>query len=168
MPFAIRDAVRDDAEALVALRLAIFAQTDFLLYGAGEYKATPAEVADQIDKIPGLGHSRALVAVEDGELAGMLNAWGSAIPRIRHAATLALGVRRASWGRGIGAALLAEVIRWAPGAGLKRLELFVAVGNHRAIALYERMGFQFEGTRRHAYVIRGEPVDDWMMAYVFD
>ena len=91
---------------------------------------------------------------------------GSAVPRLRHAATIALGIRRSHWGCGVGAALLQETVRWAPSAGISRLELFVAAGNTRAIALYQRLGFKQEGSRKRAYIIRGRPVDDLLMARV--
>lgn len=61
-----------------------------------------------------------------------------------------------------------EALRWAPSVGLSRLELFVMTTNTRAIALYERLGFKFEGVRRRAYIINGVGVDDHLMAYVFE
>ena len=56
----------------------------------------------------------------------------------------------------------------APTVGLSRLELFVMTTNTRAIALYEHLGFRFEGERRRAYVINGACVDDHLMGYVFE
>jgi ribosomal protein S18 acetylase RimI-like enzyme len=44
-------------------------------------------------------------------------------------------------GRGIGAALVAEVIAWARGRGLRRLLLDVGAHNAPALRLYERAGF---------------------------
>ena len=79
-----------------------------------------------------------------------------------------VGVLRAYWGQGVGRALLIEALRWAPSAGISRVELFVMRENSRAIALYERLGFRVEGSRRHAYVINGQPVDDLLMAYIYE
>lgn len=50
-------------------------------------------------------------------------------------------------GRGVGTGLLAEAKRWAAAHGVHRLELTVMAHNHRAIGLYERMGFSVEGRR---------------------
>lgn len=44
-------------------------------------------------------------------------------------------------GRGIGAALVGEVVAWARGSGLRRLYLDVGLHNAGARRLYERMGF---------------------------
>ena len=166
--FAIRDATPEDAVALISLRQAVFAQTDFMLYGPGEYSATPEEVASQLRRIAGSGHSRSLVAARSDELIGFLGVSGSSIPRLRHSASIAVGVLRQWWGRGIASSLLAEVLAWAPSAGLSRLELFVMKNNPRAIALYERAGFRVEGSRRRAYVVNHASVDDLLMARVIE
>jgi len=166
--FSIRDASPDDAAALISLRKAIFGETNFMLYAPSEYSASPDELAAQLAKIRSSGHSRSLVAETNDNLIGFLGASGTPVPRLRHSAQLFLGVLRAHWRTGVGSALLAEIIRWAPTAGLSRLELFVMKSNSRAIALYERLGFRVEGHRRRAYMIDGVPVDDELMAYVFD
>lgn len=168
MPYSIRDAVAEDASALSALREAVFGETQFMLYGAGEYSASPAELAEQLGRIRASTHSRSLMADHDGELVGFLGVAGSSIARLRHSANLFLGVLRAHRGQGAGRALLDEGIRWAPTAGLSRLELHVMKGNTRAIELYERAGFRVEGSRRRAYMIDGKPVDDLVMAYLFE
>jgi ribosomal protein S18 acetylase RimI-like enzyme len=49
-------------------------------------------------------------------------------------------------GRGVGGALIAEVIAWARGRGLRRLVLDVGAHNGSARRLYERAGFVPTGT----------------------
>lgn len=164
----IRDARPDDAAAYVALQKAIFGETDFMLFAPDEYLVTPEDASAQLEKIASSGSGRRLLAIDQGDLVGFLGASGSPIPRIRHSAQLVIGVLRSHWGRGVGRALMTEAIRWAPTVGLSRLELFVMKPNSRAISLYERMGFRVEGYRRRAYVVDGVPVDDQLMAYVFE
>jgi RimJ/RimL family protein N-acetyltransferase len=164
----IRDALPQDAVASIALRKAIFGETDFLLYAPDEYVSTPEELSAQLESITASGHSRSLLAEIDRTPVGLLGAIGSSVPRLRHAAQLYVGVLRSYWSRGVGSALLAEVLAWAPSAGISRLELFVMKDNARAIALYERFGFRAEGARRRAYIINGQPVDDLLMAYVYE
>jgi GNAT superfamily N-acetyltransferase len=50
--------------------------------------------------------------------------------------------------RGIGAALVESVALWTRERGGDRLVLWVACGNHAAIALYRRCGFEPTGSRR--------------------
>ena len=168
MAAVIRDALPQDAAASIALRKAIFAETDFLLYAPDEYLTTPEELSAQTQRMTLSSHSRSMLAELDGTLVGLLGAIGSSIPRLRHSAQLYVGVLRNYWGRGVGIALLADVQAWAPRAGISRLELFVMTDNARAIALYERFGFRVEGTRRRAYIINGRSVDDLLMAYVYE
>jgi len=56
-------------------------------------------------------------------------------------------VRGQGWGR----AMLQAAIDHARGAGMHKVELEVWPDNARAIALYERFGFQTEGMRRDHY-----------------
>ena len=168
MSVAIRSAVPEDAEDLVALRRTILGETDFLLYAPADYVVSVVEASEQIERVTKSGHSRTIVASIDSTLVGVLNVMGSSIPRIRHSATIALGVRRSHWGQGVGSRLFEEALRWAPSAGLSRLELYVALDNTRAISLYHKFGFRVEGKRSRAYVINGKPVDDQLMAYVFE
>ena len=45
-------------------------------------------------------------------------------------------------GRGVGEALIAEVVRWAGARGAPAIVLSVKVGNDPAASLYRRMGFE--------------------------
>jgi RimJ/RimL family protein N-acetyltransferase len=164
----LRDALPTDAEELVPFRRELFGQTEFMLYGPGEYTQTPAEAAAQIERMAQIPTCRSLIAEVDQQFVGMLGVVGSPVPRVRHAGTLVLGVLRNSWGQGVATAMMTEAIRWAPTVGLSRLELFVMTTNTRAMALYERLGFNVEGRRRRAYVINGVAVDDYLMSYIFD
>ena len=164
----IRDVVPQDAEKLVAFRQTLFGETDFLLYGQGEYSLTVAEVTSQIERGSQISTNRSLVAENDGNFIAFLGIIGSPIPRLRHSAHLALGVSHAWWSRGVATDLMKEAFRWAPTVGLSRFELSVMTTNTRAIALYERLGFKVEGLRRRAYMINGVAVDDHVMGYVFE
>jgi len=162
----IRDAVPEDAVGLIDLRRTIFGESDFMLYAPDEYSDSDDAMAKRIGGMSRSGHSRLVLAFADRVLAGFLGVTGSDIPRRRHVAYVALGVLRAHWGRGIAGAMLKETLRWAPTAGISRLELGVMSGNRRAIELYERVGFRVEGTKKRAYLIGGRPVDEHFMAYI--
>jgi RimJ/RimL family protein N-acetyltransferase len=53
---------------------------------------------------------------------------------------------------GLGAALMTEGIAQARTRRMHRVELTVVAENHRAIRLYEKMGFQREGLKRENYL----------------
>ena len=108
-----------------------------------------------------------LVACVDGEVIG--NAGLNHVRGLRRAHAMAIGiaVRDDFAGRGVGSALLAEIVAIADGwLNVFRLELTVYSDNARALALYRKFGFEVEGTHR-AYALRdGRYVDATCMARI--
>ena len=106
-----------------------------------------------------------LVAEIDGKVIGMIGLTRESMPRRQHAGYIGMAVHDAYAGRGAGTALMAAVIDLADNwLQLKRLELGVYADNARAIALYERFGFEREGLYR-AYAWRdGAYTDSLAMA----
>ena len=105
-----------------------------------------------------------LAAVIDGKVIGMIFL-AREENRRSHVGSIGMAVHDAYAGRGAGTALMAAVIDLADNwLQLKRLELGVYADNARAIALYERFGFEREGLNR-AYAWRdGAYADSLMMA----
>lgn len=60
--------------------------------------------------------------------------------------------------------MIEDTVRWAPGAGVRRLELTVHTTNLRAIAVYLRAGFEVEGRRRSSLFVEGRYVDEYLMS----
>ena len=85
--------------------------------------------------------------------------------RRRHAADLDMGVADDLNGRGIGTALLQELLDAADEwFDIRRIELTVFHDNQRAIRLYERHGFEREGLHRAFAYRDGAYVDAIPMA----
>jgi putative acetyltransferase len=89
-----------------------------------------------------------LAAVIGGKVIGLLGlSRGEA--RRSHVGSIGMAVHDAYAGRGVGTALMAAAVDLADNwLQLKRLELSVYADNGRAIALYERFGFEREGLAR--------------------
>lgn len=106
-----------------------------------------------------------LVAIYDGTLVGTAGLHPEKNARRRHVAGIGMGVADSFSGRGIGTALLAELLSMADNwLGLARLELTVYSDNAAAIHLYSKFGFDIEGTHK-AYALRnGVYVDAHCMA----
>lgn len=85
--------------------------------------------------------------------------------RRAHAASLGIGVHDAWQRRGIGDALMAELLDLADNwLGLRRVELHVYTDNHAALALYRKFGFEVEAHQRGAVLRRGVLIDCFFMA----
>ena len=107
-----------------------------------------------------------LVACVEAEIVGMLSLMPTTpSPRRKHVGWLGMVVHDKWQSKGVGTALMKAAIDLADNwLNLKRLELVVYADNARAIALYERFGFEREGLNR-AYAWRaGAYADSLMMA----
>jgi len=103
-----------------------------------------------------------LVAVIEGKVIGALGLTRGEARRA-HVGWIGMAVHDAYAGRGAGTALMAALVDLADNwLQLKRLELGVYADNARAIALYERFGFEREGLNR-AYAWRGGAYADSLM-----
>ena len=107
-----------------------------------------------------------LAVTDDGELVGGAGLHPtSASPRKRHVMMLGMQVQPAWQRRGVGTLLLQSLCDYADHwLGLLRLELEVYADNHRAQALYRRLGFVEEGRHRCDALRDGVYVDSLSMA----
>jgi putative acetyltransferase len=86
-------------------------------------------------------------------------------PRRQHACTIGMGVHDDWQGKGVGTALMRASVDLADNwLNLRRLELEVYTDNEAAIRLYERFGFEREGTLRQYAYRNGRYVDSYLMA----
>lgn len=155
----------DDAESFTALMNddAVYPQTMQLPY-------TDAALWRERLKDPGGPGSMdlSLVAVAESKVVGTagIHPAGPAVRR-RHAMGLGITVAREWQGRGIGDLLMMALChhadRWL---GVQRLELTVYVDNARAVALYQKHGFEIEGTLRAFAMRDGVLVDAFTMARI--
>src|ERR1051326_3823880 len=106
-----------------------------------------------------------LVAVVDGRVVGQLGLHVVETPRRRDVGGFGMAVHDDYQGRGVGSALMAAMLDLADNwLGLRRIELEVWADNARAIHVYEKFGFEIEGTGRQYARRAGELVDAHFMA----
>ncbi|GAA0116092.1 GNAT family N-acetyltransferase [Clostridium senegalense] len=85
--------------------------------------------------------------------------------RVRHSASIGIMIRREYQGKGIGRALMENLIDLADNwLMLVRLELGVFTDNEKAINLYKALGFEIEGKRKYALIKNGKYEDEYIMA----
>lgn len=142
----------------------------FALYNQPSFRdATLALPYESLDAVKAWASPRSprdlhLVAETDGRAVGAA-ALRPFYGRRAHAAEFWLGVNESFAGRGIGSRLLAAIIDTAENwLNVTRIEMTVFVDNARAIALYERFGFEIEGTLKAASFRDGVFADVHCMA----
>lgn len=109
--------------------------------------------------------NRQWIAVVNQEIAGFCDLHVAPRSRMAHRASFGLSVRKAYWHQGIATALLKAMMDYAqsqPSIAIIAIE--VVEDNDRAIALYERFGFQKVG-----YLQKFFRIDDQELgAYIMD
>ena len=107
-----------------------------------------------------------LVACAGEEVVGSLGLETSPTrPRMRHVGSIGMAVRDDWQGKGVGTALMRAALDLADNwLNLTRVELTVYTDNAAGIALYEKFGFEVEGTHRRYAFRNGAYVDAYSMA----
>jgi L-phenylalanine/L-methionine N-acetyltransferase len=112
--------------------------------------------------------SYSLVACVEDEVVGEISLHTSPTRwRMRHVGSIGMAVRDDWQGKGIGTALMEAALDLADNwLNLTRIELRVYTDNAAAIALYEKFGFEVEGTHHRLAFRYGEYVDGYSMARI--
>ncbi|MFW6074829.1 MAG: N-acetyltransferase family protein [Chloroflexota bacterium] len=160
----IREATPGDAPQLLELKLQLDSETTSMMLEPGERSQSIEAERRAIQEAVDRPNSTILIAAGEGEITGYLEVTGGEFRRNAHVGVVVIGVRRASAGRGIGTQLFQALERWATPAGITRLELTVLTDNKPAIHLYQKMGFEIEGTRRASMNVAGDRKDEYWMA----
>lgn len=145
----------------------IFAIYDHeVLHGTATFDTEPKSAAERLAWLrdDGQGKYPILVAERDGAIAGWarLYAWSTRCAYAR-AAENAVYVHREHRGRGVGGALLAELIRLAPQRGIHVLLARIVEGNPASVALHEAHGYQTIGLMRRVGEKFGRVLDVRLM-----
>jgi putative acetyltransferase len=105
-----------------------------------------------------------LVAEVEGTVVGIAGLHVSPRARERHTAWLGINVHTAHQREGIGKSLMSAILDIADNwLKLKRVELSVFTENEPAIALYKKMGFVVEGTKKYSAVRNEVHIDEYLM-----
>jgi len=141
----IRPIARDDADAVWAIFHAVVAAGDTYVFAPD----APREAA--LDYFFGDG-VRACVAVEGDAVLGMYRLVPNQRDLGAHVANASFMVAPGAHGRGIGEALARHCLREARRLGYRAMQFnFVVASNRRAVALWQRLGFDIVGTLPQAF-----------------
>lgn len=166
MEFIIRPALPSDAPGFNALRRMpgvfenILGMPSEPLSRSEEYLAHPDRNAHRMVAVTRTPAGEELVI-------GTCGLTVSDHPRTRHTGSLGIMVHAGYQGMGVGNRLMASVLEIADNwLMLVRVELTVFCDNERAIALYQKHGFEIEGKKRMAAVRAGRYEDEYLMARI--
>ena len=141
--------VSDAAEMIDYLRDTA-GETPFLMRTPEEVTMSVEAEAAFLEKICASDNNVMIVCEVNGVIAGNCQIARKTHIKSRHRATVAIALRQAYWGLGIGSRMFEEMIDIARGWGVMQLELEFIEGNTRGRALYEKYGFRIVGLRPNA------------------
>jgi ribosomal protein S18 acetylase RimI-like enzyme len=161
---SIRKGRREDAPLLAAAERAIASVP-------GELASKPDEIDDDavrkmIVDLNDCGRGNYLVAEHAGVVVGHAFLESLFLAATSHVVRLTIAVHKGHQRRGVGWALIDELLRWArSNPRVEKVELHVRSSNERAIALYRSLGFVEEGRKtRRLKIGPNEYLDDVYMA----
>ena len=167
--FTIRNAVGEDAPAILDYMTRVDRETTFLAREPGEFEKNYSLETETalLDKQAESGASLYLIAVsKNGTIAAScICSFQTGRARTRHRADLAISVRQDYQRQGLARQLMEVQETWCRSQGIEKLCLEVDTKNLPAIRLYLSQGFVVEGTiHRETKMADGTYRDLYMMA----
>ena len=150
----IRSVKKHDAQAILKLSEDVIDEEIFQLTSSTEFKMTIEAEENWIESHSVNPNKIILVAEINSKILGMLDFSNGHRQRIAHTGEFGMSVEKSARDQGIGALLLKVLVHWATtNETIEKIGLNVHANNERAIALYKKMGFEIEGTRKrdHKY-----------------
>lgn len=151
--YIIRSAIPTDAMTLSKLRVQIDGETENLDREPGEAFIDELGFKELIQTDSKEPRNLFLVAVVEDQIVGFSRCEGPTLKRFVHKVEFGVCVLQDYWGYGIGKNLLAESIAWADANGIQKIALNVLEMNDKAIKLYQKLGFEIEGTLKNDKVL---------------
>ena len=166
----LREAEKTDTAELIAFLNQVGSESDYMTLDEAGILMNQEEMASFIERQATSSNQLYLLALLNGEIAGLVNITADFHERIRHIGQVFVVVKKAFWNQGLGRILLEETLTWAEDSQvIRRLELSVQVRNERAVHLYKDLGFEIEGLqKRGAYLKEGKFLDVYLMGKLID
>ena len=162
----IRRCEINDADNMLKMLLELDKETEYMLFEADERPNDINRVKAMINQSIN-GDNLLLIATEDDNIIGFLSAQRGILRKIKHTAYIVVGIRERFRGKGIGKKLFCDLDLWAKENNISRLELTVMCPNSMAKQLYEKSGFEVEGTKRNAIFMNGKYIDEYYMSKIY-
>jgi RimJ/RimL family protein N-acetyltransferase len=164
MNFLIREADPEDASGILEYIEKVSGESDFLTFGPGEFGISLENEKTTLSDFKSSPSKLFIVAIARNRIIGVLTFSAGGRPRVQHVGEFGISVLKEYWSTGVGTALISQLLKWAQQGGVvKKINLKVQTENARAIELYQKMGFEIEGTVKNDIRIGGRYLDNHVM-----
>lgn len=165
-----KEADEQDVQAVIAFLNQVAQESDYLIAEHLDLVTNVEQMAAALQEICLSLDRFCLLAQVADQVIGLVSVMTDRHPQINHVGDIFIAVLKDYWGQGLGGILLEETIAWSEVSGIiRRLELTVQKRNHRAVSLYQKCGFEIEGTKkRGAKTSKGEWLDLYYMGRLIE
>lgn len=165
----LREANEEDAKDLIDYLNTVGGESDNLLFGKDEFHLTIEQEIQYIKKVANDSNTLMIIGVVNDSIVSVGQI--SCLPRkrISHNSEIAISVKKDYWRKGIGSAVMEELISFAQNHNLiKNISLGVKASNHNAIRMYEKFGFKTIGIHKNYFNVNGIYDDELIMDLYLD
>jgi RimJ/RimL family protein N-acetyltransferase len=160
----LRKPAVSDAEAMIEYLNTVGGESDNLLFGKNDFHLTVEQEIEHIERVSTDPNTLMVLGLIDNSIVSvaMLSSFGRR--RIAHNSNLSVSVKKEHWAKGIGTAVMEELIRFArEHSVIKNISLGVKASNSNALKLYEKLGFVKVGLHKNYFNINGTYDDEILM-----
>ncbi len=160
----IRRPVDEDACALINFLNTVGGESDNLLFGKDEFYLTVEKEAEYIEKVNSDVNAIMLLGLIGDKIASVAELRGFGKKRNGHNSELAISVKKDYWNKGVGSAMMEELLQFARDhQTIRNVSLGVKADNYNAIKLYEKFGFRKIGVHKDYFFINNQYYDEILM-----
>ena len=141
----IRPIVDEDASAWLDYLKQVGDETDFLAFSSEQITMDTDQARQYLEQASNRTDSLFLLATDDNRILATLNFECGRWPFFRHHGEFGISVVEEFWGCGLARIMMGTMLEWATQNNVRKIHLKVRTDNHRAIHLYQSMGFSIEG-----------------------
>ncbi len=160
----VRNPTLQDAHSFVQIMRDVASEGQYTMAEPDEVSWTDNSKREDIKERLEEPGDLALVAEVSGKVVGFLEFENGRRRRTRHSGMFSIFILRGCREIGIGSALITSLLDWATQHPfIEKVTLAVFSTNERAIAVYQKLGFQIEGRCPHDMKVGTEYVDSILM-----
>jgi len=132
--------------------------------GQNEFELTVEQEIERIEKDNKDSNMFMIIGTVNGTIISAAQINSPLRKKIAHNSEVGISVRKEYWGKGVGTAIMGELIRHArERSTIRNIGLGVKVSNSNAIALYEKYGFVKIGVHKDYFHVDGNYDDEILM-----
>lgn len=153
----LREAICEDAKEIIDFYNIVGEETTYLSFCGGEYKVTVEQQENMIKSVNSSENNTMILATINNKIIGIGTISSNQKIKGKHVGILGIVITDKYCNLGLGKIIMDCLIDWCKSNNItKKISLSVRQDNPRAIALYEKCGFESEGIFKNDTYIDGE------------